>query len=263
MKNSDHLKVYLGSKKSKYALPQGFLFASHGGKSDFELMRFSDLDAIQPEWAGEYYWLFSLKRTLCSMGNLPKQITVAFEERFVFNEPLGHPFRNNPHYHVVTEMETEGVQSDRLIFSRAGEAWLLGQPLFFGGDMTLLENYHRCHHLYDLLHFSTTAMKFNLPEEYLFNFLSAKFIFPYSSVGTFEVEPFFKILDVLENVAVGYSRNGWIRRDGYQGKNMRFLLERLHSFLLTVHLEQQGVLNKPEIYGFHTIRSDSEVYSDQ
>ena len=262
MKNSNHLKIYLGSKRPDLALPKGVLFTSHDSEADFELMRFVDLDVMQPDRAGEYYWLFSLKRTLCSTGVLPKRITIGFDKRTIFNKPIGIPYVNNQHYHFITSEKCTNVEVDEMICPREGEDWLVGLPLFFGGSMTLMEHYHRCHHISDLLQFSTIAMKFNLPGEFIFQFMNAKFMLPYPSIGTFEVEPFFKILDTLENIAIGYGGNGWIERDGYQGKNMRYLLERLQSFMLTVHLDQQGLLNKPEIYGYHTIQSDSQVYSD-
>ena len=81
-------------------------------------------------------------------------------------------------------------------------------------------------------------------------------MFPSPSVGTFEVLPFLKILDVLENIAFRFIENGYFKREGYQSKSISFLLERLHSFLLTVHLESVDLLNNPDIFGYQVIYSE-------
>jgi len=76
-------------------------------------------------------------------------------------------------------------------------------------------------------------------------------------MGTFEVVPFLKILDVLENIAFRFLQNGYLKREGYQSKSIRFPLERLHSFLLIVHLETVDLLSSQDVFGHQIIYSEN------
>lgn len=259
--NVDYIpKFLIGNSSPDVQTLTDFQCISHVDGESFPLIKFHDLDRILPIISGEYYWLFTLKRTLYGMGFLPRSITVALSDMFTLSSDIGHSFSNTEHYKFLRREDIEKANISYLTAPHTGYNWLIGQPMFFGESNTIIENYRDCHHLGDLLRFSADAIDSSLSPDYILAFLKSDFIFPYPSVGTFETKPFFRILDILENIAFRFLARGWERRDGYQQKNVRFLLERLHSFLLTVHLESAGLLNNQHIYGYKTILSEVDIY---
>jgi len=255
-----HLNLFVGSKPPAFEKFAGFAYASHGPEADFELMKFNDLDLIPESVSAEYYWLFSLKRTLHGMGQLPETITIAYDRKFTLSSEIGGRFVNDNYYRCLNREAIEASPMAHLTQPREGSNWLIGQALFFDRNFNTLENYHACHHIGDLLRFSADAADLCLTPNSVANFLNMKFLIPSPAVGSFEVAPLFKILDLLENIVFKYCNNGWVRRSGYQGKNVAFLLERLHSFLLTMHLDSAGLLYEPLIFGSQTVHSDTNVY---
>ena len=260
MKIDKHLNFIVGSSPSEFEIFPGFLHASHDANAGFELMKFHDLDLIPEAISSEYYWLFSLKRTLCGIGRLPETITIASDQKFTLNSELGNRFINDPYYRYMTREAIESNELSAMTQPRPGYHWLVGQALFFDNNANMLENYHACHHISDLLRFSADAADMFLAPAAVDAFLHMKFLIPSPAIGSFETVPFFKILDLLENIAFKYCQSGWIKRSGYQGKNVTFLLQRLHSFLLTLHLEGAGLLYDPLIFGSQTLHSESNTY---
>jgi hypothetical protein len=253
-------KFIIGDLADELQANAYFRYVSHRDDDSFRLIRFNDLDNLSSSISGEYYWLFTLKRTLYSMGYLPKSITVALSDMFTLNSDIGRCFSNNDHYKYLTHQDIEKTNLNSLTCPKIGYDWLIGQPLFFGNNNTLVDQYRECHYLDDLLRFVADSIEVSLNQEYVLPFLKSEFIFPYPGIGTFETKPFFRILDLLENIAFRYIYGGWKKRTGYQQMNIRFLLERLHSFLLTVHLEKIGLLNNENIFGYKTILTEHDVY---
>ena len=256
MTTDQPLKIFIGSNLPDLNIFQEFDYVSHDQGRAFNLVKFHDLDIIPELISDEYYWLFSLRRTLYGMGVLPKTITISHTGKFVINNDLGRVLPNENYLKYVTSEDVRSADFSLMMSSRTGSPWLIGQPFFFGGGITVLEQYNACHPVRDLLRFSSEAIDAGLPQDYVLNFLKSEFMFPSPSVGTFEVLPFLKILDVLENIAFRFIENGYLKREGYQSKSVCFLLERLHSFLLTVHLESVDLLNNPDIFGYQVIYSE-------
>lgn len=259
MINNQHLKLFVGDRPPGFDVFPDFEYASHQNGKGFELVKFHDLDEIASIFSGEYYWLFSLRRTLYGMGNLPEIITIAHPRRFVLNAPFGRDFENTNHYKFLTSDDIREMNHLALMTPNAGCRWLIGQPFFFGNGDSVLDDGHASHCVDDLLRFSVAAIDFGLSSDVVFNLLKSKFVFPSPSVGTFEVKPFLRILDILENVAFKFFRDGVVRSAGRRPGRLGFLLTRLHGFLLTAHLEEIGVLNDSEIFGYQTIHSESNV----
>jgi hypothetical protein len=260
MTTGKHLNLFVGSNRPGFEMFPGFAHACHGADAGFELMKFHDLDLMPEAVSAEYYWLFSLKRTLHGMGRLPETITIASDRKFTLNCESGQRFANDAYHRYLSRADIEANALAQMTQPRPGYRWLVGQALFFDNNANTLENYHACHHISDLLRFSADAADMFLTPEAVDAFLHMKFLIPSPAVGSFEVGPFFKMLDLLENIAFRYCQNGWVRRGGYQGRNVSFLLQRLHSFLLTLHLESSGLLYQPLIYGSQTVHSESNVY---
>lgn len=252
------LKIFIGSNPPDLNMFQGFDYVSHDQGKAFSLVKFHDLDIIPELISDEYYWLFSLRRTLYGMGVLPKTITISHSGKFVLNSDFGRVFSNENYLKYLTSEDIRSADFSLVTSPRLTSNWLIGQPFFFGSGATVLEQYHACHPVRDLLRFSSDAIDAGLPSDYVFNFLRSEFMFPSPSVGTFEVVPFLKILDVLENIVFKFLKNGYFKREGYQSKSIRFLLERLHGFLLTVHLESVELLNNPDVFGYQIIYSENE-----
>jgi hypothetical protein len=237
------------------ALPMfpGFGHVSHSGGQPFSLVKFRDFDAMPPAIAGDYYGLFSLKRTLCGRGQLPHTLTLASQDRFTLTADIGDVFTADAHFRCVGTGALAGPDLTALAQPRQGYHWLVGQPYFFEAEQTLLEHYAACHHVQDLMRFCADAVDTCLGPQFVTSFLKTRFMFRSPAVGSFETAPFFKMLDILECIALQFVKSGWVQRTGYQAGSLGFLLERLHSFLLTVQLEEMGLLNDPAIYGQQTI----------
>lgn len=123
----------------------------------------------------------------------------------------------------------------------------------------MLEHYATAHVIEDMMYFCAFLVEAKLlsPIEAA-EFLREGVLIPSSSVGVFLKKTFTDLVDVLRVAAeFRYSRN-FVAREGYQRRNIGFLLERLESFLILQRIRSGLSI---ESLGHSLAISDSEVVS--
>ncbi len=252
-----HLKIIVGHVKPEYDISDEFVILSHADESKIKLFEYNDLKKIGSNILSEYYWLFSLKRTLCSIGEIPNKITIAQYRRFVISDHnIGSKFTNLLYSKYLTTEEISGLDLNKLMLPKIGES-LINTP-FILEPYDIMLDYARNHIVRDLLRFLSDSIDSNLLEpKFIIPMIYSKSIIPAPTIGTFKFEDFLKIMDILENLVFNYINRGYVARGGYQSRVIGFLLERVNSaMLLNLHKDN------PTLYeiGSHIVHSNTSEY---
>lgn len=251
-----HIKLFVGHVPPSFALQMGFYWAQHDGDGVFPLLKYQDLQQIGSNILSEYYWLFSLKRTMISLGYIPKKITILQYRRFVVNtENVGHKFHNFNDAKWLSSDEIAKVDLNLLINPIKSD-FLVNKPTILSPH-NILTQYSICHILRDLLRFSSDSIDFGIDQAYILNMLKSEHIITAPSVGTFDTKFLLDILHILERVALFHFANGFIKRTGYQERNIGYALERLHSSILANHLKNMKINYE---FGTQVIQSETSEY---
>jgi hypothetical protein len=122
---------------------------------------------------------------------------------------------------------------------------------------SLLNNYQREHFLGDLLLFSEFLVGRGILSALdVANFLTLKFMIPACSIGVYRASTLIEMLNLLFLAADFRNHKNFVRREGYQERNMGFLLERLQSFLILKYI---SVASPVHVFGKNIVISDSIV----
>jgi hypothetical protein len=142
-------------------------------------------------------------------------------------------------------------------FDRYCRRELFNHPVRFKDGM--LAQYAAAHVLDDMLSFARF-----LTESGVFDprttaeFLNVDTLIPACNIGTFRSETLRSLLLLLKRASGFLKSPYFVAREGYQRRNMGFLLERLHSFAISMRV--QSGESRPN-FGHNIVISDSPIVS--
>ena len=228
-----HLKYFVGHRAPDFNIWAGFEFfeAERGELSDKKFL-------IDGSVFSEYSTLFMLKERLKARTLKDGIITISHYRRFVSNQIVGKK-SNMLHCRYLTLEDMLKFDPTEKFKPRNGYDHLLATPLTLSKGV--LVQYANCHHLRDIMLFSTVLIDAKiLNENQVIDFLTTKTLIAGASAGTFKIVDFIKIIDILQVAAEKFFENGYKPySDQYQKRVIGFLLERLHSFLLLNEVVKQ------------------------
>lgn len=248
-----HLKIFTGHKPPSFAIWPDYIYASNNNL--FKLPDDSFLNGITDKIISEYYSLFLIKKYLVDVGIIDGQITICQHRRFVLNSKIGAAALNQPFARVVSNNEAAALTGD-LLEPLKGNI-LLASPYFFKG--TLIFQYGLHHPVRDLLRFTSDCIDFGLlSADDVHKFLISNNFMPAPSCGTYPIEIFIEVMDLLQKCTLAFHKSGYVERSGYQGRAISFLLERLNSYLLIRALKSRGY-EFSNYCGFTTLANEGNV----
>ncbi|MFZ4554350.1 MAG: hypothetical protein ACOYNQ_07405 [Burkholderiales bacterium] len=222
-------KVFVGHKRPTFQLFEGFQYASESAPPAFRLKQERLLSSISDGVLSEYYSLFMLNRNLKHFCSPEDLITICQHRRFVLNRLLGEPTKNQPWARFVTLAQVDEIKCEWLA-PRFGEL-LIGSRFDMG--RSVFNQYVRHHPARDLLRFSANLVDVGIfSDTQAVEWLEQTSFIPSPSCGTFPVGLLIPILEALELASLSFFHNGYVKREGYQGRSISFLIERLNSALL-------------------------------
>ena len=258
---STNYKFMIGHVRPEFKLWDDWMYVTSQPQSeeDFVIYKQDIGSPILTDYiAGEYFYLFCLRRKLLAEGIRVEKISIAQYRRFVINERIGtkEPIK----YHVeVVPPEIAEVLDLNTLSNDKGFGFLISTIVSFPVNYQpsvmrsllkprdflitdMMSQYADSHPIRDLLRFTSDLLDAGiLSDEQSINFLLGKMLIPAPSNGTFPFEVFLKINETLENAAIVFLEGGYILRDGYQRRSIGFCLERLNSFLLLEELKERGI----------------------
>lgn len=232
MQESKKIQLVIGHKRPDFKIWSGHQFASINpiDENDFKLdVDFELKETLPDELIGEYYFLFLLRRQLEKKLTI-ESVTISQYRRFVTISPIGIPSDNMSYSNVISPNEASDNSISSLIRPKK-DGWLISSE--FPNTPNVAFHYSKYHILRDWFRFLSDAFDSNLLSqvEIMEAALVNKMV-PAPSNGIFPVQFFIEHLKRLEQCALAYKNNGYIKRDAYQRRVLGFCLERLHSYLL-------------------------------
>jgi hypothetical protein len=175
--------------------------------------------------------------------------------RFVSEKPLpGVPSTNQPWSMTITAGDLASCGKE---FDRFCGAELFNRPVRFDGGM--LMQYASAHVLEDMLSFVKFLLEIRVFDpRHAAAFLNVEAVIPACNMGTFRKETLRSLLLILKRAAEFLKSSYFVPREGYQRRNMGFLLERLHSFAI---LQRVQSAMSPRNFGNNIVISESPVVS--
>jgi hypothetical protein len=204
----------------------------------------------------EYAQLFWIYRHIDSLMQDLEYIRIFQYRRFVSAEPPvnGKPSSNLNWATVIMPDELVAYNKD---FDRQVLHEIFSTPIQPSGGM--LSQYAFAHVLEDMMNFCVFLMEAKIlsPMEAA-AFLREEILIPSCNMGVFRKKTFTDIYNYLSLAAEFLYSRYFIARDGYQRRNVGFLLERLNCFLILQRI-RTGL--SEENFGYQMIISSSEVVS--
>ena len=146
-----------------------------------------------------------------------------------------------------------------LLFPREDELLGVKSDVLVGVGITNIgtinEHYAECHNINDFSAFIASISSVGgFDKQFCKRFINYPILLPAPSLGVFRVDIFLKHMEVLKTVWAHFAEHFLVARDGYQRRVGGFLLERLHSFLIS-----EDVSNKiySVVHGNRVVVSDS------
>jgi hypothetical protein len=202
----------------------------------------------------EYAQLFWLYHNLNKISSSATHIRTFHYRRFVAADRanVGRPC-SLPFAYIISEDELGQFSSD---FDRHRVGELMNAPYTFRGGV--ITQYASSHLLEDFIDFSKFLHQKNiLSQRHIIQFLRENTLIAASSIFLLRITNFRWITSILLKASAYMNEENFIERDGYQRRNMGFLLERLNSYLLLEGM-RQGIIEKNT--GSHMIISeDSQI----
>jgi hypothetical protein len=205
----------------------------------------------------EYAQLIWLRRNLDRIIDGHTHIRVFHYRRFVAQQlrNVGKRSTNQP---WATTIRDEQIPEFEREFSRVSpDSELLNTKVRFQGGM--IGQYAHAHVLEDLLSFSrflcSSKMYSNIT---VADMLQSTCFIPACNIAILSVENFKVVYDKIVAAASFLTSSDFVLRSGYQRRNLGFLLERLHSYVLQALLDNGKIQAS---FGFNYILSESERVS--
>lgn len=228
----NRVQLIIGHKRPEFKIWPGHQFATLNpiDESDFKLDQDLELKETLPdELIGEYYFLFLLRRKLQKLSGI-ESVTISQYRRFVTMSSIGIPSENMPYSNVINTTQASDTSIMDLLCARK-DGWLVSSE--FKNSPNVSFHYAKYHILRDWFRFLSDAFDANLLSQVeLAEASLVDRMLPAPSNGVFPVQFFIEHLQRLENCALAFKKNGYIKRDAYQRRVIGFCLERLHSYFL-------------------------------
>lgn len=209
----------------------------------------------------EYASLFLLRREIDTRALQDNEtVTIAQYRRFTLTHNLG-PSANGLEWTRIIHPDDKRISELHLqTRPNAGLNLLIPRPMKFNEPAGLLSHYASVHPIRDLLRFTACLVDHNiLSAPQAEKFLIQSQLIPAPTCSTTPVCLFLHLYDTLERAALYYLNDGYINHnDPYQARSCAFLLERLHSYLLFRHLEDQQITTH-KIFGFLTVIAEENT----
>lgn len=204
----------------------------------------------------EYASLFDLSRVFAKQSDANSLITIAQYRRFVLNVPLGLKSTSPSWARVLSPQAMQDLHFQDELFPTPGKRYLIGSPLHVPGG--ILSNYAESHYTRDILQFTASLVDAGIMcNSEAYAFLSQPILIPSPSCGSFPLQGFLEIMQVLESATKAFFENGYQAYDDrHQGRVCGALIERLNSYLLIKQLSAQGI-SGDEVAGYTTLVSDT------
>jgi hypothetical protein len=203
----------------------------------------------------EYVQLLWLYQNLENFIQNKTHIRVFHYRRFVsdaqigIGEPCSLPF--------AKRINQDQLSLFHNCFDRCGDHELVNSIFKPHGGM--LNQYAGAHVLSDILDFSQFLYtKGILSSWHVAAFLREESLIPASSISVLTISNFKWISSILLKASDFMNQTKFVPREGYQRRNMGFLLERLNSYLLLEGMRQRRIANNS---GVHMIISESHDIS--
>lgn len=211
---------------------------------------------VSGESLSEYAQLFWLLENFDSISKKFEYVRLFHYRRFVAEHALCGESSLNQEW--TTTIRPDELCTFEESFRRNSTKEVLNKPMIFN-DGGMLMQYAVAHGLSDILGFTDYLLKDGLlNDKDAATFLTSKVLIPASSIGVFKVETFRKVMTILRRSANFMNSPDFVVRPGYQHRSMGFLLERLQSFLLLLHMQMHL---DSTCFGVHIVMSDSDVVS--
>ncbi len=205
----------------------------------------------------EYAQLIWLRRNLDRILDGHTHIRVFHYRRFVAQKSRGVGIKstNQPWATTISEEQIWEFESD---FSRTSpDSELLNTKVTFSAGM--IGQYAHAHVLEDLLSFSIFLCRSKiLSDVEMVDMLRTPSIIPACNIAVLTVENFKAVYDQIVAAASFLVSGDFVSRTGYQRRNLGFLLERLHSYILQTLFDDGKIQG---LFGFNYILSESEHVS--
>lgn len=202
----------------------------------------------------EYAQLFWVHENLATLLNGKTFIRVFHYRRFLSVHPplCGKKSVNLP---WATTLSAEDLGQFEAEFSRFVTGEIFNTPIRLPNGM--MEQYREAHLLEDFLRFGAFLIESNiLDRAAVSRFMRTDLLIPSSSIGVLRVDSFQEIFSVLRQAADFLHNAFFVPREGYQRRNVGFLLERLNSFLIFERMTQG---KSPQSFGYQMLLSESEI----
>lgn len=201
----------------------------------------------------EYAQLFALRSFLINKAISSDYVRIFHYRRFVSIGTLTLARSKNLYWsYPIRDSDCFLFEKD---FSGISNMEVFNTPIEFPDS--LLNNYQREHFLGDLLLFSEFLIEKGILSTLdVANFLTLKFMIPACSIGVYRASTLTEMLNLLFLAADFRSHKNFVRREGYQERNMGFLLERLQSFIILKYI---SAASPAHVFGKNIVISDSIV----
>lgn len=202
----------------------------------------------------EYAQLFWVHEHLASLLDGRTFVRVFHYRRFISAHPplCGKKSINLP---WVTTLGSDELWQFEAEFDRLVTGEIFNTPIRLPSGV--MEQYREAHLLEDFLRFGTFLIESNiLDRTAVSRFMRTDLLIPSSSIGILHAESFQEIFSVLRQAANFLNTDFFFPREGYQRRNVGFLLERLNSFLI---FERMANGKSPKSFGYQMLLSESEI----
>jgi hypothetical protein len=198
----------------------------------------------------EYAQLFWLLENLDQFLRDHTHIRIFQYRRFVSDGQtgLGEP-SSLPYAKAIKEDQLQAFHGD---FARSGGGEIVNAPYKFAKG--ILAQYADSHALGDFLDFAKFLDRQTILTTFqITDFIRGEVLIPGSSIGVLTVENFKMIYALLFKASAFMNDASFTARTGYQRRNMGFLLERLHSYLLLKGIREGKITKRT---GEHIVISE-------
>ena len=233
------------------------LYRSPIAESAIKIQIKSEYDKQQSNALGEFDQLLWLNKNYEDIVKDAQYIRLFHYRRFVSKKKIGNQaeakfVRYIPEYDLVKYSRE---------FSRhsSGELFNTIFDIVKDNNQCVVGQFASAHVVEDIIQFTKYSINSNLmvPED-AFNFLMRPKMIPACSIGIFSSKNLKYFLDKIKQAADFVYDPMFVCREGYQSRNMAFILERYLSHLILSKVESRLITTS---FGYHTILSDSEKIS--
>ena len=177
----------------------------------------------------EYTQLFGLAEFLKDASSLEK-FYIFQHHKFISFRPGTHKSTNQPYSYACSSEEGTTLFPSQDEISTLGDALLVGQAIKI---RSIAHQYSELHFVEDFSKFVLSLRSLNeFDEKRCEDFINCEMLLLAPSLGVTQVDIFLKHMGILKLAWEHFSNHFLILHDGHQRQVGRFLLERLHSFLL-------------------------------